>query len=126
MSRASLAIGLCPETSRRSRKRFVMESFDTLGNDCGVLPLSSGRSTLSFMERNLKEVLHEAAQLPERDRATLAGFLIETLDPVSEPDVEAAWSEEIKRRVAEIDAGTVELIPWEEVRAESFGQSNES
>jgi len=70
------------------------------------------------LARNLKEVFQEAAQLPERDRATLAGLLIETLDPVSEPDVEAAWSEEIKRRLAEIDAGTVELIPWEEVRAE--------
>ena len=34
------------------------------------------------MERNLKEVFHEAAQLPERDRAMLAGLLIETLDPV--------------------------------------------
>lgn len=84
------------------------------------------RSKLSAMERNLKKVFHEAAQLPERDRATLAGLLIETLDPASEPDVEAAWSEEIKRRVAEIDAGTVELIPWEEVRAELFGQSDES
>jgi putative addiction module component (TIGR02574 family) len=78
------------------------------------------------MERNLKEVFREAAQLPARDRATLAGLLIETLDPVAEADVEAAWSEEIKRRVAEIDAGTAELIPWEEVRAELFGQSNES
>ena len=74
------------------------------------------------MERNLKEVFRDAAQLPERDRATLAGLLIETLDPVSEPDVEAAWSEEIKNRVAEIDAGAVELIPWEEVRAQLFRQ----
>jgi putative addiction module component (TIGR02574 family) len=78
------------------------------------------------MERNLKEVFHDAAQLPEHDRATLAGLLIETLDPVSETEVEAAWWEEIKRRVAEIDAGTAELIPWEEVRAELFGHSNES
>jgi putative addiction module component (TIGR02574 family) len=78
------------------------------------------------MERNLKEVFHEAAQLPERDRATLAGLLIETLDPVSELDVETAWSEEIKRRLSEIDAGTVELISWEEVRAELFAQPNES
>ena len=38
------------------------------------------------------------------------GLLIESLDPVFEPDVEAAWSEEIERRVAEIEAGTVELI----------------
>jgi putative addiction module component (TIGR02574 family) len=53
----------------------------------------------------------------------LAGLFIETSDPVSEPDVEAAWSEEIERRLAEIDAGTVELIPWEDVRAELFGES---
>ncbi len=39
------------------------------------------------MEINLKEVFQEAVQLPERDRATLAGLLIETLDPISEPDV---------------------------------------
>jgi len=75
------------------------------------------------MERNLNDVFQQAVQLPERDRATLAGLLIETLDPVSEPDVEAAWSEEIARRVAEIDAGSVELIPWEVVRAELFGES---
>jgi putative addiction module component (TIGR02574 family) len=78
------------------------------------------------MERNLKEVFHEAAQLSERDRATLAGLLIETLDPASESEVEAAWSEEIKRRLAEIDAGAVELIPWEEVRAELFSHADES
>lgn len=47
---------------------------------------------------------------------------METLD--SDSDVEAAWSEVIKRRLAEIDAGTVELIPWEEVRAELFAQPN--
>lgn len=52
-------------------------------------------------------------------------LLIETLDPAPEADVEAAWSEEIKRRVAEIDAGIVGLLPWEEVRAELFGQPNE-
>jgi hypothetical protein len=51
------------------------------------------------MERNLKEVLQDAVQLPERDRAALAGLLIETLDPVSELDVEAAWSEERGRWV---------------------------
>ena len=75
------------------------------------------------MERDLNDVFQQAVQLPERDGATLAGLLIETLEPVSEPDVEAAWSEEIERRLAEIDAATVELIPWEDVRAELFGES---
>ena len=44
------------------------------------------------------------------------------MDPITEPDVEAAWSAEIERRLAEIDAGTVELIPWEDVRLELFGE----
>jgi len=41
----------------------------------------------------------------------------------SAKDVEAAWSEEIKRRLAEIDSGAVELVSWEEVRSELFGQA---
>jgi putative addiction module component (TIGR02574 family) len=77
------------------------------------------------MSRDLKELFGEAAKLSEGDRATLAGLLIESLEPAPEPDVEAAWSEEIARRVAEIDAGAVELIPWEEVRAELFGRRND-
>ena len=37
--------------------------------------------------------------------------------------IEAAWSAEIERRLVEIDAGTVELIPWDDVRLELFGES---
>jgi len=80
---------------------------------------------MKLMSRNVVELFREAAQLPEGDRATLAGLLIESLEPAPEPDVEAAWSEEIARRVAEIEAGTVETIPWEEVRAEVFGRRND-
>jgi putative addiction module component (TIGR02574 family) len=42
----------------------------------------------------------------------------------SAKDVEAAWSEEIKRRLSEIDSGAVELVSWEEVRAELFGPAS--
>jgi putative addiction module component (TIGR02574 family) len=45
-----------------------------------------------------------------------------TLDLISEPDIEEAWSVEIERRLVEIDAGSVELIPWEDVRAELFAE----
>ena len=44
------------------------------------------------------------------------------MDHTSEQDVKAAWSAEIERRLVEIDAGTVELIPWDEVRLELFGE----
>ena len=39
---------------------------------------------------------------------------------ISDQDIEAAWSKEIERRLAEIYAGTVELVSWEEVREELF------
>ena len=46
-----------------------------------------------------------------------------TLEPITEPDVEAAWSAEIERRLVEIDAGTVELIPWDDIRLELSAES---
>jgi len=47
----------------------------------------------------------------------LAGSLLESLDdePADE-GVEAAWSEEIKRRIEELDSGKAKPIPWEEAR----------
>ncbi|HEX7828086.1 MAG TPA: addiction module protein [Thermoanaerobaculia bacterium] len=72
------------------------------------------------MARDLKELIREAVELPESDRATLAGVMLESLDPQPTPAVKAAWSREIERRVREVDNGTVELVDWEEVRAELF------
>lgn len=45
------------------------------------------------------------------------------MDPISEQDIEAAWSAEIERRLIEIDAGTVELITWDDIRLELFYES---
>ena len=42
---------------------------------------------------------------------------------ILEPDIEVAWSAEIERRLVEIETGTVELIPWDDVRLELFGES---
>jgi putative addiction module component (TIGR02574 family) len=72
------------------------------------------------MARDLKELFREAVELTDSDRATLAGMLIESLDPRPTQQVKLAWSREIERRVREVDEGTVELISWEEVRAELF------
>jgi putative addiction module component (TIGR02574 family) len=75
---------------------------------------------MASMARDLKELIREAVELTESDRATLAGVMIESLDPKPTPEVRAAWSKEIERRVREIDEGTVELLDWEDVRAELF------
>lgn len=71
------------------------------------------------MARDLKDVFREAFELPETERATLAGLLIESLEPPPDPDVEELWAEEAERRWHEIEAGAV-TIPWEEVRAKLF------
>ena len=68
------------------------------------------------MSRTVIDLWKEAAELPDADRASLAGLLIESLEGEPDPDVEAAWAAEIEKRVAELDAGTVKNIPWEEVR----------
>jgi putative addiction module component (TIGR02574 family) len=74
------------------------------------------------MSRDLKELIREASELPDNDRATLAGVMIESLDPRPTPEVEAAWSREIERRLREVDEGSVELIDWENIRAELFAE----
>ena len=77
------------------------------------------------MARDLKELFNEAVDLSEKDRATLAGMLIESLDPKPDPEVDRAWADEIARRVAELDAGTVGTIPWERVRDEMLARRDE-
>lgn len=69
------------------------------------------------MSTHITELFEKASILSEKDRATLAGLLIESLESEVDPDVEDAWRVEIERRVAELDAGTVEAVPWEVVKA---------
>ena len=69
------------------------------------------------MSPDVSELLRKALALPPEARAALAGSLLESLDdePADE-GVEAAWNEEISRRIEEIDSGKVQMIPYEEVR----------
>ena len=69
------------------------------------------------MTQEVAELLKKAMALPPEARAALAGSLLESLDdePADE-GVEAAWNEEIKRRIEEIDSGKVKPIAWEDAR----------
>jgi hypothetical protein len=75
---------------------------------------------MKSMPRDLKQLLRDAAELPEADRATLAGVMIESLEPEPTPEVKRAWSREIERRVSEVENGSVVLVDREDVRAELF------
>ncbi|MEO8379305.1 MAG: addiction module protein [Acidobacteriota bacterium] len=68
------------------------------------------------MERTATQVLNEALELPERDRAEVAAKLIQSLDRGSEENVDAAWAAEIERRCRDRDAGRTTGSDWEDVR----------
>ena len=73
------------------------------------------------MSSNALRLLDEALQLPDQDRAELA---LRLLDSVGEPtdQVERAWIEEAKQRLAEIESGQVQTVPWSEARVRIFAR----
>lgn len=76
------------------------------------------------MSSSVQDLFRQASDLDEHDRATLAGLLLESLETEIDDEVETAWMAEIERRMAEIDSGAVELVPWEEVKARLMGDAD--
>lgn len=57
--------------------------------------------------------------LPDAERAELAAILTDSVaDGFLDPDIEAAWVAEAKRRLEDIRTGKSKTIPWEEVERE--------
>ena len=69
------------------------------------------------MSPSVRELFQQASELDEQDRAVLAGLLLESLEHEVDEQAESAWQDEIARRLTELDAGRVELVPWDEVKA---------
>ena len=63
-----------------------------------------------------KALLTEALRLSPEERAALAGELIHSLETEVDADAEAAWSAEIRSRLAGVDASSAATIPWSEAR----------
>ena len=77
------------------------------------------------------EIIASALQLPLAERERIVEVLRESLIDESidhgpeEPadEVEAAWREEIARRIADIDSGRVKTIPAEEAERMIWGET---
>lgn len=69
------------------------------------------------MSPSVRALFRQASERDEQDRAVLAGLLLESLEHEVDEHVESAGQEEIARRLTELDAGRVELVPWDEVKA---------
>ena len=68
------------------------------------------------MTKGTQSVLADALRLDGAARAELAAEILASLDGPADPDAEAAWNDEIDRRIEAIEAGTIRLEPWEQVK----------
>lgn len=57
----------------------------------------------------------EALKLSPEERAQLADRLIASLP--EDPEIERAWADEVERRIAEVEAGRVTMVPAAEAIA---------
>ncbi|MFL5539472.1 MAG: addiction module protein [Longimicrobiaceae bacterium] len=76
------------------------------------------------MSRPLEKLEAEALELSVRERAALAHRLIASLDEGPEDDpteVELAWEEEIRSRLAAYRSGEVQTIPSGDVFTKAHG-----
>ena len=74
------------------------------------------------MPSNAQRLLDEALQLPEHDRAELALRLLDSVGDEPTVNIDRAWVEEARRRIAEIDRGDVSTVPWSEARVRIFAR----
>jgi putative addiction module component (TIGR02574 family) len=80
------------------------------------------------MSPSAKRVLEDALALPEDARIELVEALIESLERPADPpaDVEAAWTQEIARRLKHVETGAVKPIQWDEARKMIFGPRDDT
>jgi putative addiction module component (TIGR02574 family) len=71
---------------------------------------------MAQMTPQVSELLEKALSLSIHERSLLIDRLVESLDDEpAEQGVEAAWDDEIKRRVDDIRSGRVRTVPGEQV-----------
>ena len=69
------------------------------------------------MTQAVSQILKEAEQLSVPERAELADRIVEGLAHDIPPDIAQAQVTEVRRRIAQVEAGEVALIPGEEALA---------
>lgn len=72
------------------------------------------------MGETAEELLAKALKLGEKDRASLAGALIESLHGGELLDDDERWTAEILQRVKDLESRSVETVAWSEVRERLF------
>jgi len=77
---------------------------------------------MSLMTPEVAKLLQQALSLSVEEQEALADSLISNLGGKVDEGVLAAWDEEIKKRIADLDSGKAKTIPWTEVRQRNLAK----
>lgn len=79
-------------------------------------------AAMAQMTPEVSKLLKQALTLSVEEQEALADSLISNLGGKVDEGVEAAWREEIEKRIADLDSGKAKTIPWEEVRRRNLAK----
>lgn len=79
-------------------------------------PAPGLRGTIAFVTR-VEEIYREAIELDEKELAELVERLSLMLPA---PQIHESWLEVVRQRQRELNEGTLETVPWTEVRERMF------
>jgi putative addiction module component (TIGR02574 family) len=68
------------------------------------------------MNQNVEQLLQAALKLPDEDQLQLVSALTAAVEERGLRPFDDSWLEEIRRRSAEYDTGSVQAIAWSEVK----------
>jgi putative addiction module component (TIGR02574 family) len=73
-----------------------------------------------LLPMTIEDIRKEVLRLPPEARASLVGDILESLDDerVDQEEVDAAWADEIERRLRDLDEGRTKAVPSSQVREE--------
>ena len=77
---------------------------------------------MSQMTQQVSKLLAQALALSVEEQEALAESLISSLGGKLDEGVLAAWEEEIKKRIADLDSGRAKTISWAEVRERNLAK----
>jgi putative addiction module component (TIGR02574 family) len=77
---------------------------------------------MAQMTPEVSKLLEQALSLSVEEQEALADSLISNLGGKVDEAVLAAWDDEIKKRVSELDLGRARTVPWTEVRQRNLAK----
>lgn len=77
---------------------------------------------MAQMTSEVSKLLERALSLSVEEQEALADSLISNLGGKVDEGVQAAWNDEIAKRIADLDSRRAKTIPWAEVRKRNLAK----